>query len=284
MMHGERILARSLSSGAIPDKFGNVWQYHSRSDRHSKIACWGVLFDLMLACPLLRNHTANDTIGFGINHEMTDFVTGRHKNLDLVVCLPRSEASTRRRVTFGNLISQYDIQLAASELAAFNSLPQLVRRPVGEVLVALESKACMTAHTKAAPRLFDELTSASQCINGSAPSAIAIGHVLVNAAEHFISSDRNKRDRSATNRVDSHDPQPQSWGKALATARRLTVRGYATERGFDAVGVTMLSGVNDGTPYIVPPVPPSLPPNDPLSYEMMIHRLSGLYDTRFQNR
>jgi hypothetical protein len=223
-------------------------------------------------------------VGFGINHEMADFVTGRRKNLDLVICLPRSDSLANRRVTFGDLISKYDIQLAGPELDAFNSLPQLVRRPVGEVLVALESKACMTAHTKAAPRLFDELSSAAQCINGSAPSAIAVGHVLVNTTERFVSSDRNKRHRSRTNRVDSRDPQPQSWEKALGTARRLTVRGYATERGFDAVGVTMLNGANDGTPYIIPKAPPSLASNDPLCYENMIHRVSGLYDTRFQNR
>jgi hypothetical protein len=284
MMYGERILARSLSSGAIPDKFGNVWQYHSRSDRHSKVGCWGVLFDLMLACPLLRSHTEHNTVAFGINHEMTDFVSGRRKNLDLVICLPRGDASSHQQVTFGDLISQYDIQLTSLELEAFNSLPKLARKPVGEVLVALESKACMTAHTKAAPRLFDELSSAAQCINGSAPSAIAVGHVLVNTSDHFVSSDRNRIHRSATNRVDSHDPQPQSAEKALGTARRLTVRGYSTERGFDAVGVTMLNGANDGTPYIIPPGPPCLPSNDPLSYEMMIHRLSGLYDTRFQNR
>lgn len=284
MMNGERILARSLSSGAIPDKFGNSWQYHSRSDRHSKIACWGVLFDLMLACPLLRRHTADERIGFGINHEMTDFVTGRRKNLDLVICVPRSDASVRGEVTFGDLIGHYDIQLTGPELDAFNSLPKLVRKPVGEVLVALEAKACMTAHTKAAPRLFDELSSAAQCINGSAPSAIAVGYVLVNCSDRFVSSDRNRRLRSVTNRVDNRDPQPGSCEKALATARRLTVRGFATDRGFDAVGVTMLSGVNDGTPYIIPSGRPSLPSNDPLSYEKMTHRLSGLYDTRFQNR
>ena len=284
MMYGELILARSLSSGAIADKFGNSWQYHSRSDRHSKIACWGVLFDLMLACPLLRSHATNGTVAFGINHEMTDFVSSRRKNLDLVICTPRSDPKLRKKVTFGDLIGGYDIQLAGPELDAFNSLPELVRKPVGEVMVALESKACMTAHTKAAPRLFDELSSAAQCINGSAPSAIAVGHVLVNTSPQFVSSDRNKLHRSATNRVDSHDPQPQSWEKALGTARKLTVRGYATERGFDAVGVTMLNGINDGTPFIIPSAPPSLASNDPLAYESMIHRLSGLYDTRFQNR
>lgn len=223
-MYGDRILARSLSVGAIADKFDNAWQYHSRSDRHSKIACWGVLLDLMLTCPLLRSHAASDRIGFGINHEMTDFVTGRRKNLDRVVCLPRTDTKSRPALSFGDLTTQYEIDLRAKELDDFNSLPRLVRRPVGDVLVALEAKACMTAHTKAAPRLFDELSSASQCINGSAPNAIAVGYVLVNTSDQFVSSDRNKRHLDETNRIVSRNSQPESLEKALATARRLTQR------------------------------------------------------------
>src|SRR5476649_547436 len=129
MMYGERILARSLSSGAIADKFGSTWQYHSRSDRHSKISCWGVLFDLMLACPLLRNHASHGTVAFGINHEMTDFVSGRRKNLDLVICTPRSDPKARKEVKFGDLIEKYDIELAGPELEAFNSLPLLIQGP-----------------------------------------------------------------------------------------------------------------------------------------------------------
>ena len=82
----------------------------------------GVLFDLMLACPLLRNHAAHGTVGFGINHEMTDFVSGRRKNLDLVICTPRSDPTARQEVTFGDLIGRYDIQLAGPELLAYESM------------------------------------------------------------------------------------------------------------------------------------------------------------------
>jgi len=283
-MHGERVLVRSLTAGAIADQFKNAWQYHSRSDRHSKIACWGVMLDLMLTCPLLRAQAEHNRIGFGINHEMTDFVTGRRKNLDLVVCLPRADSPQQSEITFDKLIRRYDIDLRENEVRDLNSLPRLVLKPVGDVLIALEAKACMTAHTKAAPRLFDELSSAAQCINGSAPNAIAVGYVLVNTSDRFISSDRNKQHMASAGQVISRDTQPESLEKALGTARRLTVRGYATERGFDAVAVTMLHGGNDGTPFTIAPIPPGLPPNDPLNYERMIHRVSGLYDTRFQNR
>lgn len=282
-MFGERILARSLSVPTVEDQFGNLWQYHSRSDRHSKIGCWGVLFDVLRSCPLLANHVAANKVVFGINHPMTDFVSGRKKTLDLVICTPRSQSTKKKSRNFSDLASEFDMTLLVNEQEILDQLPLLVEGPVGDVLLALESKACMTAHTKAAPRLFDELTSAAQCINGSAEGAIAVGHAIINCAPTFVSSDRNKVKKSA-GIVVSRDPQPESWSKALGTIRKLTVRGHATERGYDAIGVTMLDFGNDGSDVRVAPAPPSLPPDDSLNYERMIRRVSGIYDSRFQNR
>ena len=48
------MVARSISAARIADDFGNEWQYHSRSDKHSKVACWAVLFDLLQTSALLR--------------------------------------------------------------------------------------------------------------------------------------------------------------------------------------------------------------------------------------
>ena len=87
-MDGPGIVATTLSWPSIPDRFGNVWQYHSRSDHHSKAACWGVLFDLLTESALLRQHASAGKVAFGVNHEMSDFHTKRKKNLDLVVCRP----------------------------------------------------------------------------------------------------------------------------------------------------------------------------------------------------
>ena len=47
-MRGPEILARTMS---IPTRRGEsprAWQYHSRSDNHSKLACWTLLFDFLL--------------------------------------------------------------------------------------------------------------------------------------------------------------------------------------------------------------------------------------------
>jgi hypothetical protein len=98
-MYGPGILVRSISV-AVP--FGPSkaeWQYHPRSDRHSKIACWGILFDLLQSCPDLAAQAREGSVAFGINHEMKDFRQNRKKNLDLVVCTPRV---TGRRSTSGD--------------------------------------------------------------------------------------------------------------------------------------------------------------------------------------
>jgi hypothetical protein len=46
-MFGPEILVRTLSKATRVDRSGNRWQYHSRSDHHSKVACWGIIFDLL---------------------------------------------------------------------------------------------------------------------------------------------------------------------------------------------------------------------------------------------
>lgn len=80
-MYGPELLARFLSIPGPPGKNGNIWQYNSCSDRHSKVGCWGVAFDLMLTSSLLRRHVEEGKVVLGVNHEMRDFATGRKKDL-----------------------------------------------------------------------------------------------------------------------------------------------------------------------------------------------------------
>jgi hypothetical protein len=83
-VHGPELLVESLSQPGVTDRYGNRWQYHPRSDRHSKLACWGIAFDLLSTSALLRRHVAEGRVTLGLNHRMVDFGTGRAKNLDLV--------------------------------------------------------------------------------------------------------------------------------------------------------------------------------------------------------
>ncbi|MFC7637292.1 hypothetical protein ACFQWA_14920 [Streptomyces thermogriseus] len=70
-------------------------QYHGRSDRHSQIICWGILFDLMLTSDLLRWHVESGKVVFGINHTLRSFSPEKKKRLDLVLCRPKAAPPPR---------------------------------------------------------------------------------------------------------------------------------------------------------------------------------------------
>ena len=215
-----------------------AWQYHNRSDRHSKIASWGIVLDLLEACPLLRQHVAAEKVGFGINHEMRDFRQNRKKDLDLVLCIPSPGDAPDQ--TFAGRADHYGIVLDSSDRAALNAMPQLRRAPVGAVLVALEAKACMTAHQKALSRLYDELNSSHLTVHGAADAAIAAGFVMINAATSFASPTKG----GAPNR----HVQPRATEITKAKVAELPRRSATGQTGFDAIAVVVVDCKNDGSP------------------------------------
>lgn len=286
-MMGPEIIVRSLTAQRIPDQHGNVWQYHPQSDRHSKIACWAVMFDILQQCPLLRRHVEHGTVAFGINHTMIDFASDRQKDLDLVICTPGGEGAETRNAdarTFAQLADQYELVLTGEERAVLGALPTLYRRNVGEVFLALEAKASMGAQVRAGPRLYDELTSAWQCINGASPQAVAVAFGMVNASAEFVSPKMNRNNLAVHEPVVGYEAQPNGVSHVQKRFRDLRVRGHMTERGYDAVGVVTVFARNDGSAITLAPSPPALPPGDSQHYETMIRRVAGLYDGRFLNR
>ena len=284
-MKGPGILARSLSRRATkPDRHGNRWQYHPRGDRHSKIACWSTLYDLLVCCPLFRSHIEAGAIGFGINHEMQDFRTGRAKNLDLVVSTAGSGSVTDRSPqSFVELVDHYDIALTEEERRELGSLPPLRRVSVGTVHLALEAKATMTAHVKALPRLHDELNSSHLTIHGSSDFAIAAGFAMVNLSATFVSPTRNLRNLSNVRPIVTNHAQPADAQKTIAKIREIPRRANAGEVGFDALGIVVVDLSNDGTPATVVQGPPAPPPADMFHYDQMIRRIQSLYEGRFAN-
>lgn len=278
-MHGLDILVRSLNSPGVKDKHGNEWQYHSRSDRHSKIACWSILFDLLLTTPLLRRHIEAGAIGFGINHEIRDFVHDRKKDLDLVLCTPNGAAS---RTTFADLIGNYGIILTDEEQVDLHSLPVLPRTPVGSVVMALEAKACMTAHQRALPRLYDELNSSHQTVHGSSEQAIAVGFAMVNAARNYLSPDLNKAHRSTHPEWSRHN-QPRDAALATEKVKQLPRRAKVGDQGYDAFSIAVVEMSNDGSPVELVNRSPAPLVGDIYHYDTMIARLSAMYATRFRD-
>ena len=280
-MHGPGIVAATLSKPNVTDSYGNRWPYHPRSDRHSKVCCWVVLFDLMRHCPLLRSHSANSRVAFGINHEIVDFKQNRKKYFDLVLCTPRTVDVAAPTVRFNDLADDYEIALNKEQKADLEALPTLVRAPVGSVHVAFEAKACMTEHGKARPRLYDELNSSHLTIHGSSDVAIAAAFVLINAAVEFISPDRNKRKLGRAKPEITVHEQPKVTQRVIDKVHEIPRRSGLGGTGFDALGIVVIDLKNDTSPARIVQSPPAPQPGDISHYESMIRRAAQTYEARF---
>ena len=129
-MEGARILAQTMTTPSVTDEYGNRWQYHSRSDRHSKVACWATMFDLLAGSALLRRHVAEGKVAFGVNHEFADFRTRRKKKLDLVIHRPGSAPSGSKPArTFVELGEAVAVRLDDAQRASLDALRRSSRRP-----------------------------------------------------------------------------------------------------------------------------------------------------------
>lgn len=280
-MHGPAILARFLETPGPRDKHGNQWQYNSRSDRHSKVGCWGVALDLLATSSRLREHASAGKVVLGVNHTMTDFATGRRKVLDLVIARPLQAVLPTTTRSFKRLVRNYGIELTDLERGVLEALPDVYVGEIGAVLVALEAKACMTAHIKALPRLYDELNSSHLCVHGASRSALAIGYVQVNSSNSFVSSVTNNYPLAgAPVRYTSHR-QPGDTERVVQKVREIPRRSASSEVGFDGLGITVLSFQNDGGPVTIIEAPPAPPPGDTFHYGSMIVRMANEYDTTF---
>jgi hypothetical protein len=276
------ILVRTLSVPEPRGKSKTLWQYHPQSDRHSQVACWGILFDLLQTSALLRSHVAAGKVHFGVNHEMKDFENNTTKNLDLVLCRPGEAAPTRRPprpMTLSSLAADKTIQLTPGQQATLDSLPVITRAPVGAVLVALEAKATMTEHTKAGPRLYDELNSSHQIVHASSNRALAVGFFMVNASYRFISPNRNK---GLARPVVTVHRQPAAAEHSINVVKRLRRRSGLSGKGYDSLAIVVIDMVNDGiTPVTLVTGPPAPPPGDIFNYDAMLMRVANEYDAAF---
>jgi len=280
-VYGPEILARYLTALGPADKNGVRWQYHSRSDRHSKVGCWGVAFDLLRTSSLMQAHAASGKIILGVNHEMRDYGTGRKKDLDLVIARPSGDVPTGGP-SLKSLVAQYQIVLTPREQTLLAELPDIPVAPVGATLIALEAKATMTAHVKSLPRLYDELNSSHLCVHGSSVQALAIAYVQVNHSATFVSPIINSKDiaRGLPPEITKHR-QPADTQRVLDKIAEVPRRSNNKGTGFDAIGITVLDLVNDGSPVTLVSSAPAPQQGDHFHYDSMIVRMANEYDATF---
>lgn len=273
-MLGPDILARTLSRPTSRGSGETAWQYHSRSDTHSKVACWVVVFDLLRECPVFAKDCQEGRIALAINHVMV----GRlNKTLDLVICeVPRSRNVERRR-TFADLVGDYDILLDKEERSVLDGCPRIPlegKQDISEVLVALEAKACMTEHHKSIPRLHAEILATGFLAKQAAKNCITVSYSLVNAANTFITP-------SAKGKVNEHT-QPKD-ANAVVNMLRSAIPNSSEfpSFGYDAVGVTVIDCANDGSPVMILHDRPAPSHADHVHYDRMIRNICSEYRAKF---
>jgi len=231
------------------------------------------LFDLLQHCSVLEEHVRQGSVVCGINHEMKDFKQGRKKNLDLVLCVPStSMKKAKRKPGFKAMVDRHSIVLNDTEKAILDRLPDIPEAPVGAVHMALEAKACMTAHIKALPRLYDELNSSHLTVHGSSEMVIAVGFVMINIANVFQSPGRPTL---------SKHRQPMDAEQVVAKVKELPRRANVAETGFDAMAIVVVDCKNDGSPVTIENHSPAPKGGEIFHYDSMIQRLAQLYAARF---
>jgi hypothetical protein len=163
-----------------------------------------------------------------------------------------------------------------------SSLPVAVEGPVGAVLVAMEAKACATAHIRSLPRLFDELNSSHQIVHATSNRAISVGFAMINAATTFISPGLNPGLFSGMAPVVSRHSQPTDAVRAIETVQSLPRRSRSSGEGYDGLAIVVVDLKNDGTPVGLVTEPPAPPASSALHYDAMIRRVANEYDVAFR--
>lgn len=273
-MRGPAILAQTMSVATSRGSAARAWQYHSRSDNHSKLACWTVLFDLLVECDVIRRHAAEGRLGFAINHVMVGPI---NKTLDLVLTVvsPSRPAAGRRR--FSELGEKYGVVLSDADQAALDGITDIeedLAADVSEIAVALEAKACMTEHLKSLPRLHAEVLATGYLAKQASPECITVSYSLVNAAPTFMTP-------SGAGKVNVH-AQPSDAQRVvtmLSTAIPMVRDGLGF--GYDVIGVSVIDCRNDGTPVSISTGAAAPGSQDHVHYERMIRAICAAYRNKF---
>jgi hypothetical protein len=264
-----------MSAGTRRGKGERAWQYHSRSDSHSKVACWTLLFDLLLECDALRGAAQRGVVGFGVNHVMIGPI---NKTLDLVVTVVPPHRADQPRESFAALAIRLGVALDDEDARLLAQLPIIEHDradDVSEVAIAVEAKACMTEHIKSLPRLHAEILATGYLARKAAPRCITVSYNLVNAAASFVTP-------SGEGKINRHS-QPGDARKVAEMIRSaVPTVSDARDYGYDVVGVTVIECRNDGSPVVVSSDPSVAPARtDRTHYERMVRGLCSEFRARF---
>jgi hypothetical protein len=285
VMIGPEIIRATMSKERVYGSGDNarIWQYHSRSDYHSKVAAVALMIDLLQESEELRDDVDAGKVGFDVNPKMRDG-TNREKTLDMRFGRIDDALPLRRSRSLVRLIEDYDMELTKAQWQIVHGLPHVKEALSKQELVVLENKACMTAFSKAAPRLRNELEGAVEAVNRTDRRAVAGGLVLINAAETFVSP--VLRDNGYVEREQrrvSHHMQPEDAFRSIQKLQNIRPRETVDDLGFDALGIVVVAAQNDGSPWTLVDDPAfgAPQPQDVWHYTKVVQKLARLYRIRF---
>jgi hypothetical protein len=249
----ERFVQWMTDHRHVDPKLGLTYRYHSRSDAHSIELCSAVVVDLVDRCALLREQAAIGVVAYGINLKHR-WASGKSKTLDLAVGTP------------------VDGPILAPPANGIHRVTDL-----DEVLIACEAKTVMTEHSKAQPRIFDELSSSHEIVHSGRPDAIAAGITVVNIAATFVSPLRQQEGRPL---YVTHHKQPHVTDRMVKHLRGLVTRERPEGVGFDAYCTIVVNCDNQGGISLCTDQP-APQPGDHDHYDTFIERIATFYTERF---
>ena len=234
-----------LSRNHHTDKLGYTYNYHPRSDVHSKALAEFIWADLLAASHELKEDYLAGRVAYEVNYKYAWPKSRKSKTIDLAI--------VRRRLLEKDL-----------------------------VLVSCELKAVMTEHLKSEPRVFDELSSSHEIVHAGDPEALALGVTTVNIARTFVSPLRQKQSSPEPLEVTRHS-QPRAAESMITHLRGLPQREGGSGVGFDAYCTFVVDCDNQGSAalWTSPPAPQA---GDPDHYGTFIARVSQAYVTQVRPR
>jgi len=244
-----------------PTLFGFEVSYHSRSDAHSKETCQYVMDDLIASCRAIRDDALAGEVCYEINHKIFR-PNAKPKTLDLVIGQP------------GTPLGAHSMGIQRGKVVT----------PGARII--LEAKACMTCHSKALPRLHDELSAAMRTSVACTPRAIMCGLVVVNASQSFISTE-NQNSGPATDAAalkrNAHN-QPKDVTKVIEQLQSiLPIRKDISEEGFDCLTFIVVDHDNEVPKPSVKLISssPAPPAESPRHYDAFLVDICNKYRERF---
>lgn len=235
-----------LSSNHHTDKLGYTYNYHPRSDVHSKALAEFIWTDLISASSELNEDRLAGRAVYEVNYRYAWPKSGKSKAIDLAII--------RRRPQEDDL-----------------------------VLIACELKAVMTEHKKSEPRVFDELSSSHEIVHAGDPEALALGVASVNIASTFVSPLRQKQQASPEPPVVTIHKQPHAAESMVNHLKGLPQRDGNSGVGFDAYCTFVVDCDNQG-PASLWTEPPGPQPGDKDHYDTFLRRVALAYTDRVRRR